>query len=210
MRIRRLFVITRNFVIGLALTACIAAPVGATTVVAPDFNTLVRDSDYVVRAVVKSITTIEKAKPGKRPLPYSLVELEVKEVIIGEPPSPLVLEVLGGRIGARAMFIDGAPRFQEGQESIFFVQGNHTQIFPLTRMMHGLYPIVRDKETGREYVTRSNGEPMTTVAEVSEPMHAADHHEGADKQRAITRALSAADFATQIRNAKKGGKSGAK
>ena len=73
------------FFMGYIVGTCVQA----TTVVAPDFNTLVRDSDYVVRAVVKSITYTEKAKPGKRTLPYSLVELEVKEVIVGTPPSPL-------------------------------------------------------------------------------------------------------------------------
>ena len=205
-----LFKKTARAALYLFIASFIAYPsVHATTVVAPDFNTLVRDSDYVVRAVVKSVTYTEKAKPGKRSLPYSLVELQVTEVIVGTPPSPLVLEVLGGRTGDREMHISGAPKFEVGQDSILFVQGNKTQIFPLTRMMHGLYPVVKDKDTGKEYITRSNGEPMTSTAEVSQPMH--DHDTTPEERRQMAgRALTATDFATQIRTANKENKADAK
>jgi hypothetical protein len=174
----------------------------ATTVAPPEFAQLVNEADYVVQAVVKSVTMIEKANPGKRTLPYSLVELEVKQVIVGTPPSPLVLEVLGGKIGEREMYIEGAPRFTVGEEAIFFVQGNQTQIFPLARMMHGLYPILKDKTTGREFVARSNGEPMTDVTEVSEPMHREPEPATALARSAKT-PLAPNDFVSQIRLAAK-------
>lgn len=115
----------------LLIASFIAHPsVLATTVAASDFNTLAWDYDYVVRTVVKSITYTEKAKPGKRTLPYSLVELDVKEVIVSTPPSPIVLEVRGGKTGEREMHIPGAPKFVVGQDSILFAQGNKTRSFP--------------------------------------------------------------------------------
>ena len=74
-------------------------PLSATTVLPPDFTALVKESDYVVRAVVKSITAVDKAPPGRRPLIYSRIELDVRQVIAGNPPSPVILEVLGGKLG---------------------------------------------------------------------------------------------------------------
>jgi len=183
--------------------------VQGTTVTPPEFTQLVNEADYVVRAVVKSVNVAAKAKPGRRTLPYTLVELEVKQVIVGTPPTPLVLEILGGKIGDQELAISGAPQFAVGEESIFFVQGNQTQIFPLARMMHGLYPILKDQATGREYVARSNGEPMANVNQVSEPMHEAGTtaHETAALARS---ALTPGDFAIQIRAAAKVLRSGEK
>lgn len=143
-----------------------------TTVVPPEFTALVAESDYVVRAVVKSIGVEAKTKPGRRPVLFSLIELEVRQVIHGRPPSPLVLQVLGGKRGDQEMYIAGAPRFAPGDEAIFFVQGNGVQIFPLVRLMHGLYPVCREAATGREFVARSNGEPLHSPQEVSQPLPA--------------------------------------
>jgi hypothetical protein len=181
----------------------------ATTVTPPEFSQLVNEADYVVRAVVKGVTVVEKANPGKRTLPYSMVELEVKQVIVGTPPSPVILEVLGGKIDGREMYIEGAPRFTVGEEAIFFVQGNRTQIFPLVRMMHGLYPIKKSTDTGREYVTRSDGEPMKSTVEVQRALHREDTN-GNDPLATEALALSPESFVTQIRSAAGGAKSHAK
>ena len=72
-----------------------AAPVRATTVVPPKFSELVNESDYIVRAAVKSVTSEWRGVPGQGSI-YTLVELDVREVIAGTPPQPLVLEMLGG------------------------------------------------------------------------------------------------------------------
>ncbi len=170
----------------------------ATTVIPPDIAELVQESDYIVRAVVTSVTAKERTNPGRRTLIYSSIELEIKEAIVGTPPSPCILEVLGGSLAGREIYISGAPKFTVGEEAIFFVQGNHTQIFPLARMMHGLYPILKEASTGREYVARSNGEAMTDVQQVSEPMHS-DKTLAAAKSAAAQSALSPESFATQIR-----------
>ena len=190
--------------LGWVLMLAIAAlPLRATTVTPPEFTQLVRESDYVVRAVVKSIRAELTAKPGKRAMVHSLVELEVKEIITGTPPTPLVLKVLGGKLGDQEMYISGAPRFVVGEESIFFVQGNGTQIYPLARMMHGHYPVLKDAASGREYVARSNGEPLASTGEVSQPMHGRETRTAARQVAAEQAALSPADFAAQIRTAAK-------
>lgn len=184
----------------LALVCCATMPRAfATTVVPPEFNTLVNTSDYIVRAVVKSVTGEERTASSGVKLIFSRVELEVKEVIAGKPPSPLVLDVLGGKFGGRELAIGGAPKFNVGDEAIYFVQGNGRQIYPLTAMMHGLYPIKKEAGTGREYITRSSGEPMHDVRQVSQSMEASGATSTLPKSQAATLALSPSDFILNIR-----------
>jgi hypothetical protein len=141
----------------------------ATSVVAPDFSTLVNDADYVVHAVVKSVTSDWREHDGHRYI-ATKVELEVKEVIKGTPPSPLVLDVMGGRVGDEELVVTGVTKFLVGDEDILFVQGNGHQVYPLVAMMHGRYPLFRDAKTGEKYVVRSNGMPLYSEQDVSLPM----------------------------------------
>ena len=184
----------------LALTLLfLAATARATTVVPPDFPALVNKSDYIVRAVVKSVTVEERTMPARTQMIFSLVELQVKQVIAGRPPSPLVLTVLGGKLNGRELAIEGAPQFTVGDEAIYFVQGNGRQIYPLTSMMHGLYPIRKEKGTGREYVSRSNGMPLRAVNEVARAL--ADAPAAPSRGQLAAQALSPGDFAQGIRAA---------
>src|SRR5690349_11410776 len=89
----------------------------ATTVVPPDFTELVNESEYIVRAVVKSVKSEWREKDGHRHI-FTKVEVEVLEVINGTPPQPLVLDMLGGRVGEDEMVIEGMPKFAVGQEDI--------------------------------------------------------------------------------------------
>lgn len=156
--------------LGLLLGLAISAPaVRATTVVPPDFAELVNGSDFIVRAVVKSVSAVKK--PGARgSLIFTRVELEVAEVVAGTPPAQLTLEMLGGRVGEQELTVEGAPRFQVGDEDILFVSGNGRNLSPLYGMMHGRYPVLKDATTGRAFVARSNLAPLRSTAEIGQPM----------------------------------------
>ena len=164
----------RRWLIAVVVVGCLSLAPGtrATTVNPPEFPQLVNESDYIVRAVVKSVTSELRLMPSGKRMPFTLVELEVKRVIAGKPPVPLVLAVLGGSMGGRELSISGAPKFAVGEESILFVQGNGRQIYPLVRMAHGHYPIMKEAATGREFMARSDGAPLRSVNEVSRPIHA--------------------------------------
>jgi len=143
----------------------------ATTVIAPDFDSLVGSSDYIVRAVVKSVTSEwrpDPTRPGRRYI-GTLVALEVRETIKGTPPQPLVLDLVGGSLDGKEMVIVDAPRFVVGHESILFVHGNGRDIIPLVGMNHGFYPVRRDSKSGRAQVLRSNGQPLYHEMEVALP-----------------------------------------
>lgn len=175
-------------------------PVQATSVVPPDFPQLVNESDYVVRTVVKSVTA-EWRGPKENGSIYTLVELEVREVIAGNPPHPLILEMLGGRVGDKEMSIAGAPKFAVGQEDVLFVQGNGQNIYPLFALMHGRYPIHKESGTGREYVTRSNEVPLQDTTEVSLPMAEGSAAEMLRRMKSPAQALTPAQLVQRVKAA---------
>ncbi len=141
----------------------------ATMVVAPEFNSLVSQADYVVRAVVVSVNS-EWRTAGQNQHIITKVALDVKQVIKGTPPQPLVLELLGGTVDGVTLHVEGAPTFNVGEENILFVHGNGRQFIPLVALEHGQFPVQRDAKTGKDYVLRSNGMPLYSEGDVSLPM----------------------------------------
>lgn len=174
----------------------------ATTVVPPAFPDLVNQSDYIVRSVVKS-TRPEVVQTLRGRKVYTYVELEVREVIAGVPPKPLVLRILGGRVGKDVMILEGAPQFRVGDEDILFVQGNGQQIYPLVAIMHGRYPIEKEVGGESEFMARSNLEPLRSTAEVSRPMGEGDAPKDSTTgaMHSALPALSPTEFTRQIRAA---------
>jgi hypothetical protein len=63
--------------------------------------------------------------------------------------------------------------------------------------MHGRYPVRHDLQ-GRDYVTRSNGEPLYDPSEVALPMGEASPVKAA---HASASPLSVSDFISRIQNA---------
>jgi hypothetical protein len=167
----------------------------ATSVIAPEFDQLVGDADYVVRATVKSVTSEWRVSGGQRHI-FTKVELAVSEVITGTPPQPLVLDMLGGVVGDEELRVEGTPKFKVGEESVLFVQANGRQFYPLVGIMHGKYPVMRDTQTGREYIARSNGAPLYDEKEVVTPMNSASAIKAA---HADQQPLTPTAFAAKIR-----------
>lgn len=186
---------------GLALfllaVALIAPAIHATTVVPPTFEQLVGQADYIVRAKVKSVTAEWRSEGANRHI-ITKVELDVEEVISGNPPQPLVLEMLGGKVGDQEMKVEGAPHFNVGDEDILFVHGNGKQYTPLVALMHGRYPILHDAATGRAYVAREGRKPLYSEQDVSQPLETQ-----ATTQQKSTRAsiapLSPEEFISRIK-----------
>lgn len=194
---------SRRLLAGPILACCLvfaaALPrAAATTVIPPSFSQLVAQSDYIVRAKVKSVNSEWRIDGANRHI-VTKVELDVSEVIAGTPPQPLVLEMLGGRIGEDEMRIEGAPKFQVGDEDILFVHGNGLQLSPLVAMMHGRYPILHDAATGRAYVAREGKTPLYNENDVSLPLKAASAIKSAQP---AALPLSPEEFANRIKLAR--------
>ena len=183
--------------IGLAVVVPAAR---ALSVVPPKFTELVSGSDFVVRTVVKSVKSEWRESHGQRHI-YTLVEFTVTEFVTGTPPQPLVLRILGGRVGNDEMIVEGAPQFVVGQEDILFVRGNGKQFFPLTAVTHGRYPVVKDAQTGRVYMARNNGEPLQAVTDVAKPLTEGGAKDAPTQAKTVAQALTPAQFIQQIRAA---------
>ncbi len=173
----------------------------ATTVVPPEFAELVRGSDYVIRGRVVAVRNDVRQQDG-REVPFTLVDVEVKQAIAGEVPERVTLQLLGGTTADGELRVEGVPRFTVGDESILFVQGNGRNFFPLTAAAHGLYPVRFDKKLAREYVARANGVPLSATAEVALPL--AEGRLAQQLRRTIKRedALTPAEFIQSIRAAR--------
>lgn len=189
-----------RFVLGAILVlACVFPALHGTTVVPPQFAELVNGSDYIVRARVRSVTPEIRMRKGAEVI-YTNVELEVLEVIAGTPPKPLVLSMLGGRIGDRELVVQGAPVLHVGNEDILFVKGNGRAFNPLFAIMHGQYPVMADqKHPGRRYMNRSNLVPLLDPSEVSQPMAEGNTAERLRRLRDPSQAMTPADFVKAIK-----------
>ncbi len=185
----------------LALVLFAGSRLWATTVIPPDFDQLVNDSDYIIRAVVKSVNSAYQATNSGGKKIVTKVALDVKEVIAGTPPKDVVLEMLGGRVGNERMVVEGAPNFKVGDEDILFVRGNGHTIVPLVAMMHGRYPIMREAATGRKYMARENKVPLTDTAEISRPITKANAAAVKEPAKAASQAIAPEDFIQRIKSA---------
>lgn len=141
----------------------------ATSVLAPEFDSLVNQADYIVRAEVTAVVSDWQENPNGRHI-ITRVTLDVKEVIAGTPPTPLVLEFIGGKIGDEEMTIEGTPKFLPGEESILFLHAGKKYFCPVVALMHGCYPVMADIKTKQPCVLRSNGVPLYETSEVSLPL----------------------------------------
>jgi hypothetical protein len=148
----------------LVVALCAAWAIGAmaTTVVPPTFDQLVNESDYIIRAVVKSVTSEYRTNTSGKTI-ITKVALDVREVVAGTPPPEVVLEILGGKIGDEQLVLAGAPQFKVGDEDILFVKGNGRTVVPLMAMMHGRYPILHEAVSGRRYMARDNKVPLGEI-----------------------------------------------
>lgn len=178
----------------LAVSTLAAPHARATSVIPPSFNQLVSQSDYIVRGVVTAVNS-EMSTDGGRHI-ITKVQVDVRQVISGTPPQPLVLVMLGGTVGKETQRVEGAPVFHVGDEDILFIHGNGHQLSPLVAMMHGRYPVLHDS-AGNEYVARSNGAPLYNEQEVAQPIEEA----GVAASPAPAHPLSPAEFVNRIHNA---------
>lgn len=174
----------------------------ATTVLPPDFDQLVNESDYIVRASVVSLRSEYRDGPQGR-LIITFVKIRVRETLAGEAPAEIELELLGGRIGDDQLIVNGAPTFRVGDDDFLFVSGNGRTFFPLFALGHGRYPVRRDDQTGREYIARANDVPLQDVAEVGTPITTGPTARLQQRAARSATALTPADFSTRIKSTRR-------
>jgi hypothetical protein len=80
--------------------------------------------------------------------------VEVIESVKGVPPSPLVMEQVGGTVGNVHVRVAGTVFFHPQEDFYLFLEParGESRCFLLVGMLQGAYRIVRDPKSGREHV----------------------------------------------------------
>lgn len=182
----------------LLLLLLVVVPLArATTVVPPTFPDLVGKADAIYRGRVTSVEAhrVDRADGGGQVI-KTFVTFAVERVLKGNERTEVVLEFLGGTVGEETLTVSGMPEFTVGQREIVFVRRNGVQLCPLVAMMHGRYHVRHDATAGRDFVARDDGEPLTDVADVQQPMH--DPSTPPRAAAATTSALTPGSFEASI------------
>jgi hypothetical protein len=130
--------------------------VGAASFVEKTFDQLVGEADDIV------VGTVESAA-GRRTASGAIVTdvaLTVHVSVKGQAMERLVLQVLGGTVGAATLEVVGSPRFVVGQTYVIFAADNGRVILPLVGGDQGLFQVRRDVRTGEALVFTADGRPV--------------------------------------------------
>lgn len=123
-----------------------ASPARATTVLKVDVATMVRLSDWVVRARVLAVSPVDlrDAKQRGADRLFTDVQLEVLEAYHGEEvPTRYTMRLMGG-VGkdGLAMTIPGMPTFAPGEEVVLFLEPSRDGHLP-AGLMQGVWRVIR-------------------------------------------------------------------
>ncbi|MBI5691620.1 MAG: hypothetical protein HZC55_16175 [Verrucomicrobia bacterium] len=186
---------------GLAFLTCLALflpSVRATSVIPPSFPELVQEADAILRGRVTDIQARRAQAPDGTALIKTFVTFAIERTLKGPAPASVTLEFLGGTIGDDSLVIAGMPKFQLGTTEYVFVQRNGVQYCPLVALGHGRYRLMRDAGSGREFLARDNGLPLTSVSDVEVPLTTLPPSVRAAQSAARDRALTPAAFEAAI------------
>ncbi len=149
----------------LPLLLLAAIPTNATTVIAPDFDSMVRRSELIFSGRVTS-QRCEWRRDGGKPSIVTVVTFDVDKVHKGRAGAGIQLEFLGGTVGEVTMDVSSSPKFKNGGRLVLFVEARRGNASPLVGFHHGRFNIERDMLSGREMMTRHDGAPLASVAEI--------------------------------------------
>ena len=130
----------------LALVLCL--PALATSVLGVDLDQLTRQSELVVRGVVKSKES-RWSGDGRRIL--TDVQIEVKESLKGAPARTVTVQQPGGVVGDIGQRVDGLASFQMGEEVVVFLERWGAQRFQVTAAAQGKFRIERSSDGTRVF-----------------------------------------------------------
>lgn len=133
-----------------ALVLAAAAPALATVLVPADLGELAREAVTIVHGRVVAVRS--DWADGRRRI-ETVVTLEVRAALKGQPGETISLRVPGGDMGRYRSIMIGAPTFREGEEVVLFLGGRAPAMPHLLGLGQGVYRVVREPRSGRSLVT---------------------------------------------------------
>jgi hypothetical protein len=155
----------RYRVASAAMCLLLASPARATTVIAPNFEELVREADVVFEGDAIETRSRVVIEGGAETI-VTDVSFRVARLLKGTSGPVIVLEFLGGVVGDRGFKVDGLPTFATGDRDVIFANTSQRLISPLVRVMYGRIRIAKDGPAGQEYVRHFDGRPLREVASI--------------------------------------------
>src|SRR5215472_1128577 len=171
--------------IGLALSI---GRTPATTVIPPTFEQLVQQAELIFQGTVTDVKSVWEGQGAQRHID-TYVTFQVADSVKGNAGSSYTIRMLGGTVGDETMLVTDTPKFSVGDREILFVEHNFDQFVPLVGISHGRFHVQSDKETGRDIVVNSEGEPVRDVTKVGRE----------EESVSAANAISLADFKSEIR-----------
>ena len=121
----------------ILVLAILATPLFATTVQRMELPQLVSASDNIVQGRVESV---EARYEGNMICTY--VSVAVDDPLKGDRRRTVLVRQLGGRIGAKTIWIAGMPQFKTGDQVIVFLRNRRDGTFDVIGLNQGKYNIV--------------------------------------------------------------------
>ena len=128
------FALGAMFLAGVTMTA-------ASTFLKVDIPTLKRMSESVIQA---RVTNVQSAWNDEGSAIFTFVTLQVTGRLHGTSTDELVVRVPGGTVGDFTSEMEGAPRFQEGDEIVAFIARWYDGVPMVAGYAEGLSKIDRD------------------------------------------------------------------
>jgi hypothetical protein len=160
--------------------------VQATSVLAPDFETMVRRADLIFTGRVTGQHAEWRNVAGQRSI-VTLVTFDVLGVHKGRAGRTVSLQFLGGKIGPASLDVEAMPKFHAGERAVLFVEQNGVNASPLIGFFHGKFNVLTDGT-----MTHYDQTPLGDVREIGKSRA---------QRGTAARAMSQTEFAGKIQAA---------
>ena len=154
-----------KYLLPLALIGFALVRSTATTVIPPTFEQLVQQAEVIFQGTVSDVKSVWEGQGAQRHID-TYVTFQVADSVKGNAGSSYTIRMLGGTVGDETMLVTDTPKFSVGDREILFVEHNFDQFVPLVGISHGRFHVQSDRETGRDIVVNSEGEPVRDLTKL--------------------------------------------
>lgn len=172
------FLIMKHRLLLLSLLLALITDARATTVIAPDFDQLVKRAEVIFEGDVTKVQS-QWIGEGSEHRIVTFVTFKVDDALKGQPGASYTIRMLGGTVDGRTMEVSDAPKFQVGDHDLLFVENNGRQFIPLVGIQHGRFRIQKD-QAGEDTLMTGEEQPLTDVNQLGR-----DERQIAQNRRAL-------------------------
>ena len=122
-----------------------ARSAGASTVLKLSDQDLVNQASLIVEC---NVTSMSGAWNPTHDQIFTLIDLQILNVIKGTAGPTLQLRVLGGEVDSVGMSVVGAPTFAVGEHDILYIVANPQSMFPIVGFNQGKFTLETIPTTG--------------------------------------------------------------